>query len=147
MNEAVVAAAGRNRKNLIVQNKIMNALDWETTSEILHCWCSFQRFYAAAFLFLLVSCWRCIRAKLSKLLKSKRQQSKPGNNLTTTTTAPCVDARWASELLFQPLWNLSRMWIFAVIIFFCQGQSLNASGGVLNTQSFHEERAKGAVFC
>lgn len=31
--------------------------------------------------------------------------------------------------------------------FFCQGESLNGAGGVLNTQSLSYERAKVAVFC
>lgn len=42
MNEAAVATAGRNKKNVVVQKEIMNALDWETASEAVYCCFGFQ---------------------------------------------------------------------------------------------------------
>lgn len=147
-NESVVAAAGRNRRNVV--QKTTNALDWESTSETLHCCCGFRPFYTtgAAFLFLLVSHRRFITGKLSKLLKPKWHQSRPGTkSLTTTITAPRVDVQRASELLIQPLWNLCRIWISTDNFFFVKEGVLYAGSGTLNTQSLHEEGAREAVFC
>lgn len=122
VSKAVVAAAGRNRKIVVVQSRIMNALDWEPASEILHCCYGFQHFYStvAAFLFLLVSGRRCITAKLSKLLKLKGQQkSRTGNrklnNFYYSSTCWGTKNIWAADFRLLPWWNPSGTWIIGEV--------------------------------
>lgn len=118
VSKAVVAAAGRNRKNVVVQSKIMSALDWEPASETLHCCYGFQPFYstAAAFLFLPVSGRRCITAKLSKVLKLKWQQkSRTGNrklnNFYNSSMCWCTKSIWAADFRHVSWWNIFGIWV------------------------------------
>lgn len=155
----MVAAAGRNRKNA-VQSKIMNALDWEPASEILHCCNGFQPVYstAAAFLFVcfLFSGRRCITAKLSKLLKLKWQQkswigNRKLNNFYNSSTCWCTKSIWDADFRLLPWWNPSAMWVsaslFFIVVVVVVEEVSKCCCDILNTQFFHEERAKEAMFC
>lgn len=109
MNEAVVATAGRNKKNVVVQEEIKNALGWETASEAVYCCCGFQastQLHMLSFFSLFVV-ENVLHAE--SVSSWSLNGSRTGWIIETLVTTTYIDAQWESELMFQPLMVASQI--------------------------------------